>query len=73
MIISVPKEIQPQEDRVSLTPAGVQTLTQLGHTVYVQEVAGVASGFSDEEYIRKMCIRDRPRPVKSAMTSPFWA
>ena len=52
MIISVPKEIKPQEDRVSLTPAGVQTLTQLGQTVYVQEGAGVASGFSDEEYIR---------------------
>ena len=50
MIIGVPKEIKNNENRVALTPAGAQELTKRGHTVYVQNTAGVGSGFSDEEY-----------------------
>ncbi len=52
MIIGVPKEIKNNENRVALTPAGAQELTNRGHTVYVQQTAGVGSGFSDEEYQR---------------------
>ncbi len=51
MIISVPKEIKNNENRVSLTPSGVKELTKRGHEVYVQSTAGVGSGFSDEAYI----------------------
>ena len=36
MIIGVPKEIKDNENRVALTPAGAQTLTQAGHSVLVQ-------------------------------------
>ncbi len=51
MIIGVPKEIKNNENRVALTPAGVQEFVKRGHTVYVQSTAGLGSGFSDEEYI----------------------
>lgn len=51
MIIGVPKEIKPQENRVGLIPASVRTLTQHGHTVLVQQGAGAGSGLTDEEYI----------------------
>ena len=50
MIIGIPKEIKNNENRVSMTPAGVRELVQRGHTVYVQHTAGINSGFSDEEY-----------------------
>lgn len=50
MIIGVPKEIKNNENRVALTPAGVQEFVKRGHTVYVQSTAGLGSGFSDEEY-----------------------
>ena len=50
MIIGVPKEIKNNENRVGMTPAGVQEMTKHGHTVYVQANAGVNSGFSDDAY-----------------------
>lgn len=50
MRIGCPTEIKPQEGRVSLTPAGVDALVRAGHTVYVQQGAGLGSGFPDAEY-----------------------
>lgn len=50
MIIGVPREIKNNENRVALTPAGVQILTENGHQVLVQKDAGVGSGFTNEEY-----------------------
>jgi alanine dehydrogenase len=50
MIIGVPKEIKPSENRVAVTPAGVMEFIKHGHTVYVQSTAGEGSGFSDAEY-----------------------
>ncbi len=52
MIIGVPKEIKPSENRVALTPAGVIAFSREGHKVYVQKSAGVGSGFSDDMYIQ---------------------
>lgn len=52
MIIGVPKEIKNNENRVALTPAGTQELVKRGHTVYVQQTAGVGSGFADDEYAK---------------------
>lgn len=52
MIIGVPKEIKNNENRVALTPAGTQELIKRGHTVFIQQTAGTASGFPDEEYTR---------------------
>lgn len=51
MIIGVPKEIKNNEFRVGLTPAGVEALTTEGHTVYIENNAGLESGFANEEYI----------------------
>ncbi len=50
MIIGVPKEIKTNENRVSMTPAGVMELTKKKHTVYVQTKAGEGSGYSDADY-----------------------
>ena len=50
MQIGVPKEIKTNENRVALVPAGVEALVAGGHTVYVEQSAGIGSGFTDEAY-----------------------
>ncbi len=50
MIVGVPREIKDNEARVGVTPAGVKALTEAGHTVLVETLAGVQSGFADAEY-----------------------
>ncbi|MEG3641175.1 alanine dehydrogenase [Magnetococcus sp. PR-3] len=50
MIIGVVKEIRTQENRVALTPDGAETLIQNGHTVLVEQSAGLGSGFEDHHY-----------------------
>ena len=52
MKIGVPKEIKPQENRVALIPAGVDAFVRAGHEVFIEENAGIGSGFSDEEYVK---------------------
>ena len=51
MLIGVPKEIKPQENRVGLVPAGVRQLVQHGHSVLVEQNAGAGSGIPDAEFI----------------------
>ncbi|MFC7441037.1 alanine dehydrogenase [Laceyella putida] len=51
MIIGVPTEIKNNENRVAITPAGVDALAQAGHEVLIQSGAGNGSGFSDEQYV----------------------
>ena len=51
MKIGIPKEIKKAEYRVGMVPAGVRSLSEAGHRVYVQRSAGTGSGFSDEEYV----------------------
>lgn len=50
MNIGIPKERRPFEERVGLSPAGVEILTQHGHQVYVEHEAGVGAGFDDREF-----------------------
>jgi len=50
MLIGVPKEIYPGEARVALIPSGIQALLENGFEVVIQEGAGDAAHFSDEEY-----------------------
>lgn len=50
MIIGVPKEIKEQEQRVGLLPSGAGQLTRRGHTVLVQNNAGIGSGYPNELY-----------------------
>ncbi len=51
MIVGILKEIKVAENRVCMTPAGVEILTQNGHTVLVEKKAGIGSGFEDAAYI----------------------
>ncbi|BDG45363.1 alanine dehydrogenase [Saccharococcus caldoxylosilyticus] len=50
MIIGVPKEIKNNENRVAITPAGVMSFVQAGHTVLIEKDAGIGSGFTNEDY-----------------------
>ena len=50
MIVGIPKEIKDRENRVSTTPAGVAEFVAHGHTVLVEQDAGIGSGFSTAEY-----------------------
>lgn len=50
MIVGVPGEIKNNEYRVGMTPAGVEVLTQAGHTLYVQKTAGEGTGVADSDY-----------------------
>ena len=50
MIIGVPKEVKDHESRVGVTPAGVKSLVEAGHTVLVEHDAGALSAFPDDEY-----------------------
>ena len=50
MIIGILKEIKPEENRVAMTPSGVEVMRQNGHQVLVEKSAGAGSGFTDEVY-----------------------
>lgn len=50
MTIGVPKEHKVRENRVGLIPAAVAELTQAGHQVFVQQGAGIGSGYTDAHY-----------------------
>jgi alanine dehydrogenase len=50
MIVGILKEIKAEENRVCMTPAGVEVMKQNGHTVLVEKNAGVGSGFEDTQY-----------------------
>ncbi len=52
MIVGVLKEIKTKENRVAMTPAGVEQLVAHGHTVCVETRAGDGSGFSDQQYVK---------------------
>jgi alanine dehydrogenase len=51
MIVGILKEIKAEENRVSMTPAGVEVMGQNGHTLLVEKGAGSGSGFEDSDYI----------------------
>ncbi|WP_138493096.1 alanine dehydrogenase [Paenibacillus pinistramenti] len=53
MRVGIPKEIKNNENRVAITPAGVDTLVRAGHEVWIERSAGAGSGFTDEEYLSK--------------------
>lgn len=51
MIVGILKEIKSEENRVSMTPAGVEVMKHNGHNVLVEKNAGAGSGFSDQAYM----------------------
>ena len=70
MLTGVVKEIKPKENRVAMTPAGVEQMISHGHSVLVETGAGDGSGFSDEDYVRaggKICSSAKEIYKKSEM------
>lgn len=51
MIVGILKEIKTEENRVCMTPAGVEVMKAHGHEVLVENSAGEGSGFSNEDYL----------------------
>ncbi|MFZ4441416.1 MAG: alanine dehydrogenase, partial [Syntrophales bacterium] len=51
MIVGILKEIKIEENRVSMTPAGVEVMTDHGHKLLVEKGAGTGSGFDDKAYV----------------------
>ncbi len=52
MIIGVPKEIKPQENRIGLTPESVKTLVLEGHEVLIENNGGFEAGFDNDQYLK---------------------
>ena len=50
MIVGILKEIKAEENRVCMTPAGVEVMRQNGHEVLVEKNAGNGSGFQNSAY-----------------------
>ena len=50
MRIGVPKEIKNNENRVAISPSGVDAFVRAGHDVFIETEAGVGSDFSDDAY-----------------------
>jgi alanine dehydrogenase len=50
MNIGVPRERQPDEHRVGLTPSSVERLVAAGHACSIEQHAGLGAGYEDVEY-----------------------
>ena len=64
MLVGILKEIKAEENRISMTPAGVEVMIQNGHTVLVEKDAGIGSGFNDDAYVKAGAeIVDTPKEI----------
>ena len=64
MIVGIPKEIKDNEKRVALTPSGASDLVSDGNIVYIEEDAGLGSGFTNKSYIKAgAIILDNPTDI----------
>lgn len=50
MNLGIPREIKPQENRVSMVPGTVAQLVKRGHRVFVQKGAGEGASYPDAQY-----------------------
>lgn len=50
MLIGIPKEVKPYENRVAMPPSGVRRLVEAGAQVWVERGAGRNAGYEDAEY-----------------------
>lgn len=50
MNVGIPQERFVDESRVALSPAGVRALVEAGATVFIEQGAGAAAGWTNEEY-----------------------
>ncbi len=52
MRVGILKEIKVEENRVCMTPGGVEAMIANGHEVVVEKNAGIGSGFDDAAYLQ---------------------
>ena len=52
MLVGVPKEIKVHESRVAITPEGVSEFVHAGHSVIIQDGAGIASAITNDDFIQ---------------------
>jgi len=50
MIIGIPKEIKPQENRIGAVPAMVHDLVEAGHEVLIEASGGLGAGITDDDF-----------------------
>jgi len=64
MIVGILKEIKIAENRVCMTPEGVEVMVHNKHQLLVEKNAGKSSGFSNEQYIQAgAIIVDTPKEI----------
>ena len=51
MLVGVPKEIKPQENRVGLVPASVREIIRAGGQVLIEKQAGLGISIKDDAYV----------------------
>jgi H+-translocating NAD(P) transhydrogenase subunit alpha len=67
MIIGIPKEAVPGENRVALVPLIAQRLTHLGAQIYIETGLGIHLNFSNEDYVKAgTTITDRQAILKNS-------
>lgn len=68
MLLGIPKETHPGENRVPITPESAKKLVRLGAEVQVESGTGLGSGFSDEDYTEAgaTVVSDRKALISSA-------
>ena len=52
MVITIPKETHPSENRVACVPDVASKLIKAGYEVQVEKDAGLNAGFRDEQYVK---------------------
>jgi alanine dehydrogenase len=64
MIVGILKEIKAEENRVCMSPGGVEFMRQRGHQILVEKNAGKASGFNNATYKKAGAeIVDSPKDI----------
>ncbi|MDI3528153.1 MAG: alanine dehydrogenase [Tenuifilum sp.] len=53
LIIGIPREVNPTESRIPLTPEAVEILVHHGHQIIIEKDAGKQANYSDMEYSNK--------------------
>src|SRR5215470_15199022 len=72
MRIAVLRETAPGEARVALVPEVVQRLTKAGHQISVERGAGLAAGFTDDDY-EKAGARVHGSRAEALTGAELWA
>lgn len=68
-VIGLPKESDPQETRISLTPQAVNLLVEGGHRVLIERGAGNGAKFSDHDYSEAggELVNDKPSVFEASI------